>query len=205
MHFRITSDANESSGVGEVVGDISGPTRWHFEPKDYGPGVSGIGVVLMCRDPYLKFKRRIRFVKKDKKTPYFDKTLYMDIMLDFPQMLELSHEQRKAVIIERLCNEIPTILRKYAFKEFDEPRFVDDLKNWLLKGGIEAGLPEYNRLVEEARAEAERLMAEVRKTNPKARGIPIGMKMPRFPGEDPQREWPVNPSLSPRAPRKRKG
>ena len=192
MELFITSDANEGSGVGKVVGEISGPTRKHFE-RDYGPGVNGICVCLMCRDPYLKFKRRLRFSKKDK-------VLYMDIMLDFPQMRELSHEQRKAIILQRLGDEIPTILRKYAFKEFDEPRFVDDLKNWLLKGGIEAGRPEYNRLVEEARAEAERLLAEVRKTDPKARGIPIGMKMPRFPGEDPQRDWPVNPSLTPRAP-----
>lgn len=139
MFFGITSDANESSGVGKVVGEISGPTRKHFELTDYGPGVNGIGVVLMCRDPWLKFKRRMRFVKKDKKMPYFDKMLYMDIMLDFPQMLELSHEQRKAIILERLGDEIPTILRKYAFKEFDEPRFVDDLKNWLKEiGGSKA-------------------------------------------------------------------
>ena len=138
MFFRITSDANENSGVGKVVDEISGPTRKHFE-RDYGPGVNGIGVVLMCRDPWLKFKRRIRFVKKDKKMPYFDKTLYMDIMLDFPQMRELSHEQRKAIILQRLGDEIPTILRKYAFKDFDEPRFVDDLKSWLKEiGGSKA-------------------------------------------------------------------
>lgn len=135
MFFGITSDDNEGSGVGEVVGEISGPSRKHFEPRSYGDGVNGIGVVLMCRDPYLKFKRRIRFVKKDKKMPYFDKTLYMDIMLDFPQMRELSHEQRKTIILERLGDEIPTILRKYAFKEFDEPRFVDDLKSWLKEIG----------------------------------------------------------------------
>ena len=128
MHFRITGDVNESSGVDKVVFEISGPTRKHFEPKDYGPGVNGIGVILMCRDPWLKFKRRLSFAKKDKK-------LLMDIMLDFPQMRELSHEQRKAIILQRLGDEIPTILRKYAFKDFDEPRFVDDLKNWLKEIG----------------------------------------------------------------------
>jgi hypothetical protein len=88
MHFRITSDVNKESGVGEVVRELSGPTRKHFVSRDYGSGLPFMGVVLMCRDPALDFKRRIRFAKKDR-------TLYMDVMLHLPDMISLPHEGRR--------------------------------------------------------------------------------------------------------------
>ena len=65
MHFRITADTNEESGVGGVVEELSGPTRLHFESLDYGSGLPRLCVVLMCRDPNLDFKRRVRFSKQD--------------------------------------------------------------------------------------------------------------------------------------------
>ncbi len=124
MFVRITSDANEESGVGEVVDEISGPTRKHFALKEYGAGLHGIGVVLMCRDPELNFKRRLRFSKKDKK-------LYMDVMLDLEEMSQSSHERRKQIILERLAEEIPATLSKYSIRDFDGVRFVKDLRAWL--------------------------------------------------------------------------
>ena len=123
MHFRITSDANQESGVGEVVCDLSGPTRKHFVPRDYGSGLPRLAVVLMCRDPALNFKRRVRFAKKNQ-------TLYMDVMLHLPEMVPLTHHERCRVIIQRMEREISEALSKYNFADFDRPRFESDLQNW---------------------------------------------------------------------------
>jgi hypothetical protein len=124
MDLFITGDINRESGVAEVLDEISSPTRRHFTPAEYGGGLVGIAVVLMCRDPRLNFKRRIRFSKKEK-------VLYIDIMLSLDQMRIASHEHRKRVIVERLLDEIPVVLHRYSIKDFDETRFVEDLGRWL--------------------------------------------------------------------------
>src|SRR5688572_19040015 len=123
MHFRITSDANQESGVGEVADELSGPTRQHFVPRDYGNGLPRLCVVLMCRDPHLDFKRRVRFSKNDE-------TLYMDVMLHLSDMIPLTHDERRSVIVQRLEQEIPEVLTKYAFRDFDQSRFESDLHEW---------------------------------------------------------------------------
>jgi hypothetical protein len=124
FRFRITSDANEESGVGQVVDSTSGPTEDHFKNKNYGTGLSGIGVVLMCRDPRFNFKRRIRLAKKDKR-------LYMDIMLDLDQMKYNSPQARREIILQRIAKEVPEVLAKYQLTNFDRERFVFDLHTWL--------------------------------------------------------------------------
>jgi hypothetical protein len=123
MHFRITSDANQESGVGEVVDELSGPTRKHFVPHDYGSGLSRLCTVLMCRDPELNFKRRIQFSKKDQ-------TLYIDVMLHLPEIIPLTHAEKRRVIMNKLEKEISEILKKYDFNNFDRSRFESDLHTW---------------------------------------------------------------------------
>jgi len=129
MHFRITCDANQESGVGEIVGELSGPTENHFASLDYRSGLSVLGVVLMCRDPALNFKRRIRFSKKDQ-------ILYMDVMLDLPEMIALTHDGRRRVIMSKLEREIPKILNKYDFADFDRTRFETDLCDWFATSAV---------------------------------------------------------------------
>jgi hypothetical protein len=124
MHFRITSDANAESGVGDVVTEISGATRQHFASKTYGPGLSGLSVVLMCRDPELEFKPRIRFAKTERR-------LYMDVMLDLRQLVDLGHCGRRELVAVTLAHEVPHALQKYALPEFDSVAFVTDLQSWL--------------------------------------------------------------------------
>ena len=123
MHFRITADSNQESGVGDVVTEMSGPTRQHFLPRDYGSGLPRLCVVLMCRDPHLDFKRRVRFSKKDQ-------TLYMDVMLHLPDMIPVTHDERRRAIVQRLEQEIPEVLTKYEFPDFDQHRFESDLRDW---------------------------------------------------------------------------
>jgi hypothetical protein len=111
--------------LGRVLGDLSASGyRALFEERDYGQGLIGIGVVLMCRDPSLKFKRRISLAKKER-------TLYLDIMLDLDRMREADDETRRRIVVERLASEIPTVLSKYTIADFDDKRFTEDLKHWL--------------------------------------------------------------------------
>ena len=124
MRFVITADSNQESGVSDVLYELSGPTRQHFLPRDYGSGLPQLGVVLMCRDPHFNFKRRVRFSRKDQ-------ALYMDVMLHLPDMIPLTHDERRRVIVQRLLLEIPEVLTKYAFRDFDQPGFESDLRAWL--------------------------------------------------------------------------
>ena len=124
MHLRITCDANADSGVGQVVDAMSGPTRRHFLAKHYGVGLSGIVVVLMCRDPERNFQPRLRFAQREK-------AVYLDVMLDLTQMRQVNHEARMQIIRERLVEEIPIVVCKYSIVDFDEKRLAADLKSWM--------------------------------------------------------------------------
>ncbi len=99
-----------------------------FEEKDYGESVAEIGIILMCQDASLNLKQRIRFSKQEKK-------LSMDIMLDLEQMMQLDHESRRKIIAEKIVTEVPLVLRKYKFKDFDLPRFSKDLSDWFKQHG----------------------------------------------------------------------
>lgn len=124
MHVRVTGDTNAESGVGEVVGEVSGPLRQYFLGREYGEGLLGVVVVLMCRDSQLKFKQRIRLSKKEKK-------LYMDIMLQSEEMTKLSMDSRRRAVSERITTEVPQIVARYVLPRFDSKRFVSDLTEWM--------------------------------------------------------------------------
>lgn len=98
----------------------------YFQQRDYGSGVFGVTVTLMCRGLHTNFKQRIRFAKAEKK-------LYMDIMLDFIEMRDATDEQRKKIVATRLYNEVPEIVAKYKKKipDFDADRFNADLQQWI--------------------------------------------------------------------------
>ena len=124
MHLQITSDANEESGVGSVIDEMSGPTKKHFISKEYGKGLDGIVIVLMCRNPDLDFKQRIRFSKKEK-------MLYMDLMLDLAQMIQITDKERNQAVIDIIAAQAPEVIQKYSIPDFDAIRFVEDLRSWL--------------------------------------------------------------------------
>lgn len=100
--------------------------RRFFDEKTYGTSIEGISLFLMCRAPYLKFKQRIRFLKKEKK-------LYMDIMLDYNQFINVEQAVRNRIVVEKLIIEVPQIIAKYKFKDFDLPEFEKDFKRFLKK------------------------------------------------------------------------
>jgi hypothetical protein len=129
MNLFITADHNVESGLTQVIVDIyrAGYDKF-FEVKNYGGGLSGIGIVLTCRNPALHFKRRIRFSKKNKR-------LSMDVMLDLDEMKSLTHEERRQLVVKRLAKEVPEIVTKYQIPDFNVDQFINDLTMWLDKLG----------------------------------------------------------------------
>jgi hypothetical protein len=103
MQLRITGDINQGSGVETFLYKVSSTTSQHFRGKDYGAGQIKVGIVLMCRDPHLNFKQRIRFAKKEN-------TLYVDIMIDLNQMLKCTQEQRNSIISREIIRDVSSTL-----------------------------------------------------------------------------------------------
>ncbi len=129
MKFGVTSDANSESGLDEVsrAKNAQGFEEY-FADRFYDDSGIEMFVVLMCRDPRWNFKQRIRFVKKDN-------CLYMDVMLDLNVMSRADSATRKRIVGEKIVNEVPQIVAKKKFKDFDLKRFSSDLREWFEQHG----------------------------------------------------------------------
>lgn len=124
VRFNVLSDADWETKVTDI--NLMLPdNKEYFQRCDYGHGVIGITVVLMCRGPYTNFKQRIRFAKAEK-------TLWTSCWT-FTKMCEATDDQRKKIVATRLYNEVPIIVEKYKKKivDFDADRFNADLQKWI--------------------------------------------------------------------------
>lgn len=129
MEFGISADINWESGVREVLSLISNREfSDYYYSKNYGNDLKAFFIILMCRDPEYNFKQRIRFVKKEK-------ALYMDIMLDFDLFVKITQEERNKIVFDKLIKEVPEIIAKYKFKDFDLSTFTEDWKDLIGKIG----------------------------------------------------------------------
>ncbi|WP_295794145.1 hypothetical protein [Mucilaginibacter sp.] len=127
MRFNILCDADWESGIDKVLSALSGfGYRRIFDEKDYGSSIDGITIILMCKNPEFNFKQRIKHSKKEKK-------VYMDIMFDLYQFSKIEQKEREKIVAQRLISEVPSIIGKYKFEDFDLVRFTDDLKKLLEK------------------------------------------------------------------------
>jgi len=127
MRFNLLSDADWDSRIGKVLDALSETGyRKFFEEKNYGSSIDGITVVFMCRNPEYNFKQRVRHAKKEKK-------IYLDIMLDLNQFRQIGQKEREKIVAERLLSEVPPIVAKYKFIDFNLLTFTIDLKQWLEK------------------------------------------------------------------------
>jgi hypothetical protein len=127
MRFFITYDANWDAKVDKVVSAINKTScEAFFERQNYGTSLEGVAVILMCRDPSLNFKQRIRYSKKEKE-------LYLDIMLDFLQFVKIEQKERDKIVAEKLIAEIPPIIARYKFEDFNLPKFEKDLVKCMKK------------------------------------------------------------------------
>jgi hypothetical protein len=125
VRLSILCDIAEETKVDKVMRAIYDTGYRHFfDEHIYGDTVHGICIILMCRDPYLKFKQRIRFSKKEKK-------LYMDIMLDYNQFIDVDQLVRNTIVAKKLIIEVPQIIAKYKFKDFNLSKFELDWKGFI--------------------------------------------------------------------------
>lgn len=122
MRLNILCDADWESKVDKVLDTLSDSGyRRFFEEQNYGKELEGVTIVLMCQSPLLNLKQRIRHSKKEKK-------LYIDIMLDLPKFKEIQQIERENIVIDKIIKEIPPIISKYKFLDFDLPKFEKDLR-----------------------------------------------------------------------------
>ncbi len=49
--------------------------------------------------------------------------------------MQLDHESRRRIIAEKIVTEVPLVLKKYKFKDFDLRRFSQDLSDWFKQHG----------------------------------------------------------------------
>jgi hypothetical protein len=125
MRLNIIGDIHWESRVEQTMHELSDlGYREHFVEREYGPGLFGITVCLMCQEPELGLKRRIRLSRKESK-------LYLDIMLDLDAMKGARPEERLREVGGRLAAEILSVLSRYTINDFDRNRFVRDLRAWL--------------------------------------------------------------------------
>lgn len=121
MILFITSDTSWEARIEKVLDKLQDSgVKSYFEKKNYGESLKGINIILMCRNPDLKFKQRIRFIKKEKE-------LYIDIMLDLNQFKQIDLKEKEKIIADKFTDEIPAIVAKYKFEDFDFSRFKSDL------------------------------------------------------------------------------
>lgn len=133
MYIRLTGDSNVESGVGSIVLELSEPLKEAFSQKDYGDGLLGLVIVLMCRDKELGFERRVKFARKEKK-------IYMDILLDIDELRPASPELRKIKIADSLLRGIPEVVRQFEIDKFNLDGLLGDLRDWLGNRGIQSTL-----------------------------------------------------------------
>jgi hypothetical protein len=137
MRVSILSDTHWEAKVEHATRTLSLDN--FFAERDYGPNLTSLVVVLMCRDPELKFKRRVRLNRKTH-------TLYSDIMLDLPEMRSLGHAGRRSIIAQRLVAEIPPTIAKYRLRDFDLPRFIHDFQDIIEEQLLGAESSRYDHL-----------------------------------------------------------
>jgi hypothetical protein len=123
MKFFITYDADITSGLSEITYGMTKALGSYFADRFYEDSGIEMAVILMCRRPVRDFKQRIRFVKKEN-------CLYMDIILDLDVMNRTDEPTRKRIVGEKIVNEVPQIVARKKFKDFDLSRFARDLREW---------------------------------------------------------------------------
>lgn len=130
IRFLITADSNVETGVGEATLSMASKDFYKFiEKQDYGISLKGVCVVFMCRDPERNFKQRIKNSKKDQ-------TLYFDIMLDYNQFVVMGNEERVSEMCKKLLEEMPPIVKKFKFPDFNLDKFMANLTSWFNEQGL---------------------------------------------------------------------
>ncbi|MDQ1817651.1 hypothetical protein RBA41_30525 [Massilia sp. CCM 9210] len=132
MKCNIVGESDHDSGLSNVLYWLSRPEQWEAFAKDYGEGLEKLVIDVICAKLLDGLKPRIRFAKKTK-------YLYMDIMLDYDDFVRLTAEEKKERVMKRLLEDVPPIVRKYKFADFNTELFLSDFNRYY--SGLLAELP----------------------------------------------------------------
>jgi hypothetical protein len=119
MKVRILSDTYWTAKIDHAIRPLS--LHSYFDQRNYGAGLAGVVIVLMCQSGELHLRQRIRFERSTR-------TLHLDVMLDLNEMTRLDHAGRRKVIAERVLAEVARILSARGLAEFDATAFNNDLR-----------------------------------------------------------------------------
>jgi len=127
MRFLITCDSDWEAKIDKVLDALYDTgCKEFFDKQNYGSSLDCVAVVLMCQNPALNLRRRIRQSKKEK-------TIYLDIMLDLNQFLRINQKERNRIVAEKLVAEVPPIIAKYKLGDFNLSMFKSHLSKWMTK------------------------------------------------------------------------
>lgn len=125
MKLNFTADAVNTSGFGDLIyGLNNNKLDDYFMNKTYGVSLIEIFIVCCSYPDWKNFKQRIRFIKAEK-------CLMVDIMFDLETMENASQKERREIHIKKINNELPPIIKKYKFKDFDLERFMADFNTYV--------------------------------------------------------------------------
>ncbi|MBC7748984.1 MAG: hypothetical protein H7Z76_10500 [Methylotenera sp.] len=121
MKFFLTCDVDWESRIDKVLHAlIDSGIKAFFEKKEYGDSLIDISINLNCNNPDYNHKQRIRFLK-------LEKVLYLDLMFDLNQFKSIEQSERQNIVAKKMVTELPAIIAKYKFKNFDLLAFEADL------------------------------------------------------------------------------
>lgn len=130
MRFFVTYDADRTAGLAIFLHFLyESGFDTYFSEKSFDDKKTNICGVLMCREPDLNFRQRIRLSAKDN-------TLYIDLMLDLRAVVLMSEMEKRSFVVRKMREEIPPIIAKYERLNFDVLRFSQDFRQWFEVHGV---------------------------------------------------------------------
>lgn len=122
MEFRVALEWSGTSGLSlKELYPIQHGFELAFKKRNYGRGISRIGVVISCLESEVGSQRK----KFQKATQIFT----YDIILDYLLIVATESKDEKKRIIKRQVVEVSEqTFSKYKFEGFDKEAFLHDLK-----------------------------------------------------------------------------
>lgn len=121
MNVNLIADMNWESKLDHVMRVVDFN---ELIDANYGPGLSRLVLVAICRDPVHEYKQRVRFLTATR-------TLYIDVMLELSFFIKAKHNERRNTLYEQTMNQVRTVLEKRRIKDFESQHFLRDLDNLL--------------------------------------------------------------------------
>ncbi|MEP6929842.1 MAG: hypothetical protein ABI850_07510 [Flavobacterium sp.] len=122
MDINITADAWWETRVGESLDQFSlRKINDFFYLKNYGDELQKIVICFLCCNPedYGEIEQKVKFKKKEKHLSIF-------FVLEYDLFMKISNAEREAIILDKVKNEVPEIMKQKLSKHFNLDDFIKD-------------------------------------------------------------------------------